>query len=229
MKISRILNAFAGLLFLLAMLLTSIEICSFSRSFYIHEYEKGKQAELISMSDSDLMNATDTLLDYLKDRRDDIVCEAQIAGTVREVYDERETLHMVDVKNLYQNAMTARNIFFAVSVILLLAGWRRSRLEAVKEAYQYGLMMLSVLVIFCLVYALVDFNAFWFQFHYVFFDNDLFILDPNVSIMINMFTETLFFDLVIRIIILFSVSVAVIGAALFFAERYLKHAERSPV
>ncbi len=229
MKISRIMNACAGLLFLLAVLLTSIEICSFSRSFFIHEYEKGKQAELIGMSDEDLMKATDTLLDYLKDRRDDIVCEATVAGTVREVYDERETLHMIDVKTLYQNAMKARSIFFAASVILLIFGWQKSRLDALKEAYQYGLMMLSVLVIFCLAYALIDFNAFWFQFHYVFFDNDLFILDPNVSIMINMFTETLFFDLVIRIIILFSVSVAVMGAALFFAERYLKHAERSPV
>jgi TIGR01906 family protein len=49
----------------------------------------------------------------------------------------------------------------------------------------------------------VDFNGFWMNFHYIFFDNDLFLLDPNVSIMINMFPSNFFFAVVFGIIVLF--------------------------
>ena len=42
-----------------------------------------------------------------------------------------------------------------------------------------------------------DFDAFWRQFHHVFFSgNDLWLLDPNTDMLINMTTETLFAGLV---------------------------------
>ena len=69
------------------------------------------------------------------------------------------------------------------------------------KAYNYGLFIILGLVIAISIYALIDFNSFWLNFHYVFFDNDLFLLDPNVSIMINMFPETFFFDMVFGIVL----------------------------
>ena len=229
MKISKVLAGIAGFLFLLSLLLTVIEIRSFSRDFYVREFEKGNQSENIGMSDEDLMRATDTLLDYIRGRREDIVCVAEVRGSEREVYNPRETLHMVDVRDLYSGAVSARNWMTLCSLILIAAACRLSKdmIGSLQEAYRTGFVMLSLLVIFCLVYAMIDFNDFWIRFHYVFFDNELFFLDPNTSIMINMYTETLFFDLVISIIVTFAACTAACGIILHLLKGRIYAEHRS--
>lgn len=230
MKISKLLSAIAGFLFFTALLLTVIDFCCFRRSFYEYEYDKGTQEADTGMNREDLMAATDTLLDYLQDKRDDIVVEATVNGVQREVYNERETLHMVDVKNLYQNAVKARN-YMVIGTLILLAGaiaLSKDVMSVLRDACHKGLLLLAGVVIFCLAYALIDFNDFWIRFHYVFFDNDLFFLDPNTSLMINMMTEQLFFDLVMRIIVLFTIISALILVMLHFVKGK-SHAERGIV
>ena len=213
MKINKIFSTFFGLLFLVAILLSAINFVVFQRSFYAYEYSKGNQVEDTGMSEEDLMRATDTLLDYVRDDRDDIVVEASVNGEVREVFDERETLHMVDVKNLYLNAMKVRNILFIISIaglVLLPFIFKIDFIDICKDAFYGGLIFLIALVLFVGIWAVVDFNGFWMQFHYIFFDNDLFLLDPNVSIMINMFPSNFFFEMVFCIIIVFVVLLLVI-------------------
>ena len=56
----------------------------------------------------------------------------------------------------------------------------------------------------------------------LFFDNDLFILDPNTSIMINMFPETFFFDLVMLIMATYVISVCVIYFVLRVLDKKVK-------
>ena len=216
MKADKLLCALSGFLLMVSLLLTVVDGLCFRRSFYEYEYSKNNSAEYIGMSDEGIMAATDTLLDYLRDKRDDIVVETEVSGYMREVFNERETLHMIDVKNLYANAVTARNIM-AETGILILAGlllWKKKMpLTILKQTYLYGLLLLGVIVAVIAVYALADFTEFWLQFHYIFFDNDLFILDPNTSIMINMFPETFFSDLVFRIIGVFGGCALLAGAA----------------
>jgi integral membrane protein (TIGR01906 family) len=190
-----------------AVLVTCIDFFCFRRSFYAYEYAKSDTAAQCGMSDADLEKTTGVLLDYLQDRRSDLVTTAVINGSEREVFDSREKAHMVDVKNLYRNALTVRNIAAAAAAVLLICGLRKNRGSAWKAAYQgwkigacSGLAFVGAII----VWALLDFDQFWLNFHYLFFDNDLFLLDPNTEILINMVPATFFEDLVIRIILLFS-------------------------
>ena len=75
------------------------------------------------------MNATNTLLDYMQDKRDDIIVVEKVNGNEREIFDERETLHMVDVKNLYLNAMKTRTILLvgSITILTLLAFTHRNQ------------------------------------------------------------------------------------------------------
>ena len=230
MKADRIISALSGIALMIALLLTAVDFCCFLKPFYHYEYETGKQAEKIGMSAEGLNAATDTLLDYLQDRRDDIFVKTEVNGTEREVYNQREILHMRDVKNLYQNAVKARN-YMVIGTLILLAGaiaLSKDVMSVLRDACHKGLLLLAGVVIFCLAYALIDFNDFWIRFHYVFFDNDLFFLDPNTSLMINMMTEQLFFDLVMRIIVLFTIISALILVMLHFVKGK-SHAERGIV
>lgn len=209
----KILTTICGFCLIIGLLIQCIDIICFNRAFFEYEYKKGNQAELINMSEEDLMKATNALLDYLKDDRDDIVVEATVNGNVREVFDERETLHMVDVKNLYQGAKLAESILFSIGIFLAIIICiinKEEYFSVLFKAFKRGLILVVVFVAMIGIYALIDFNSFWLQFHYVFFDNDLFILDPNVSIMINMFPENFFFEMVLGIIGLFGVSLLII-------------------
>lgn len=223
MKTDRILAAVSGIALMIALLLTAVDFCCFLKPFYHYEYETGKQAEKIGMSAEGLNAATDTLLDYLKDKRDDIIVETEVHGSVREVYNERETLHMKDVKNLYQKAVLVRNILACAALagfLVLFFRDRRRFPSLLKDGLKQGLLCLLMLVLFVSIWAIADFDSFWLNFHYVFFDNDLFLLDPNTSIMINMFPTTFFMHMVFMIIFVFALmAAAVYGFACFLEKR----------
>ncbi len=216
------ISVISSLCLCVSILLGIIFFLSFQHQFYSYEYTKNHQAEVIGMSDDDLMKATDTLLDYLENKRDDIVVEATVNDYQREVFNERETLHMVDVKNLCINAKTCGYILFGSSLLLTLVVYLKQK-NKIFEYYAYGFKVAIGILIFFVsllaIYALCDFYDFWMNFHYIFFDNDLFILDPNTSIMINMFPESFFFDLVILIMLVY---VIVIGIVYFLIHHMKK-------
>ena len=134
---------------------------------------------------------------------------------------------MVDVKELYQNAMKVKWAAFVISVALfavMVLLHKGSLYENLRDGVRYGGLLLGMFTAFILIWAVADFNGFWMQFHYLLFDNDLFLLNPNTEILINMVPETFFFDLVTRIIIVFFAIVALITAGLFAAGKRLRNA-----
>lgn len=221
-KRSKVISVITSLAFFVAILLGIIFLFCFNHSFYQYEYAKNKQAEVIGMNDADLMNATDTLLNYLEDKRNDIVVEANVNGSVREVFNERETLHMVDVKALCHHAKACGGILFLMGCILIFALYRQEKkkfFSCMLYGVKMALLLMGIFVAFLAIYAVADFYDFWMNFHYMFFDNDLFILDPNTSIMINMFPESFFFDLVILIMIVYSIVIVTCYNALKWMAR----------
>lgn len=216
-------SVIAWCMVIIGILLSVIFVLAFNRSFYSYEYQKGDQAAQIGMSDADLMKATDTLLDYLEDKRDDITVTATISGTKTEVFNERESLHMVDVKALYQNAVKARNGLLVTGIALLICLCLRHKEQwhqILSKGYRYGMSLILMVVVLILIWAVADFYDFWMDFHYLFFDNDLFLLDPNTSVMINMFPEPFFSDLVILIIIVFGLISVIIAVILYLLNRH---------
>lgn len=190
------------------LLVTSIDFHAFNKSYYREQYTNLNTAENLGMSDTDLFAATDALLDYLHDEREDILVEGEVFGFKREIFTERETLHMVDVKNLYQNVLTARNVATIIGVlalIFLIVSSRKDEngMNMLKKQLASSFIQISICLLIAVGmlagYALMDFTSFWIGFHELFFTNDLWQLNPANSIMINMFPETFFAGMVFRI------------------------------
>ncbi|MCH4208118.1 MAG: TIGR01906 family membrane protein [Solobacterium sp.] len=227
MKIDKFLSGIAFFCLTAALLLTVIDRCCFDKGFYTREYTKCDTAASIEMSQEDLTASTDALLDYLQGRRDDIVVDVTVSGYEQEVFNQRETLHMKDVKVLYQKAILVRNILAAAGAailagLLILRRKKGHRWSMLTTGYKAGACIIGALILFIAVWALSDFDAFWTSFHELFFDNDLWLLDPNTSIMINMFPDTFFFDLVLRIIVWFVGIMAVSGILIYQPWRIKK-------
>lgn len=231
-RINKVLGVIAVLGILVGCLFGSIEYHAFNKNYYEMKYTELDTAKHIGMSNEALFDATFTLLDYLKDERDDILCVQEVKGQLREIYDERETLHMVDVKNLYINVKNVCFTIVIVGIIALLVMFyfvkiNQCTLEGIlhdlKDGFRQVVLSFIIVISGLLFYALIDFNRFWTMFHLIFFDNDLWLLDPRVSIMINMFPENFWFGMVIRIVLTFIISFCGLSFLFYwFANKKLK-------
>ena len=217
----RIVSLLLGLSILVSLGLFAVDVCSFRRSFYEKEYSKLNTAADMGMTHADLMEATDVLLDYLKDRRDDLDLETTVNGQTVEMFDGREKAHMVDVKALYRNAMRMAWIAVGLSVLLILIlaiGAKKHRRTALKWVLA-GFGVFGIVLGAAAIYAAVDFNSFWTNFHHLFFDNDLWLLYEDERL-IQMVPEQFFSDLVARIVAAFAISAAVLtGTNLLLQKR----------
>lgn len=202
---------------------------SVSTNFYLKEYRKLGVAENIGISAEDLENATEILLDYTSGKREDMITEADFDGQRKEVFNDREKAHMVDVRALFLGARTFSRIATICGAVLLAALliFTRER-KTILRGYRLGnYIFLGIFVIIAL-YAAVDFTSFWTSFHHVFFTNDLWLLDPATCNLILMVPEQFFFDLVFRIVAWF----VGIGAVLYILSwifEKMKKGERTHV
>ncbi|MEY8381871.1 TIGR01906 family membrane protein [Christensenellaceae bacterium 44-20] len=222
-KLLRILSAVCGAFVVLGVILNCVNFFCFQKSFYQREYQKLDTAEQIGMSGADLQAATDALLDYLRGRREDLHVQATIGGQQREVFNQREILHMVDVRMLYLWAMRIGNGLLILAAAFYLWAWIGGRDKAaVLGGYLQGNYILLGLIAALGIYAALDFNSFWTGFHKIFFTNDLWLLDPRTDLLIQMVPEQFFFDLVMRIVVSAAVIIAVLMVAAHLAKRRQK-------
>lgn len=213
-----VLTILGSVLAVLGILVLLIELCAFDPGFYVKEYRSHETAAYVGVTEEDLDTATQVLLDYLKDDRSDLDFVLDHEDGQRQYYNDREKLHMADVKdlNLAAEAFTWCGIAAGVALILLAFyfsphGWR------IWKTIFFSI--LGILAAFALLatFAASDFTSFWVSFHHVFFRNDLWTFDPRTSLLIRMFEESFFFDLVAKILVWF----LSICAALLVVSRVL--------
>lgn len=217
-------SVLSGIFLVIGVILNCVNFFCFYRPFYEREYEKLATAQRMGMSQEDLEKATEALLDYLKGERQDLLVQGVVHGQERQIFNEREIAHMADVKNLYLWAMRIGNCALAVSVLFYLTAWfSHQDKKSILSGYISGNWILFGLIAVLGIYAALDFNNFWTNFHHVFFTNDLWLLDPREDLLIQMVPEQFFFDLVMRIVI---VSAMVLAVLMFLAywmrKRYKK-------
>lgn len=158
----------------------------------------------MNITTDDLNKMTDTLLDYLRDKRDDLSVEISVDGALTQGFNEREIAHMIDVKDLYQNAMIVRNIcagILFISISFIIAFRPKNIFSNLQSSYIKAWLLIMAIMSSLGLYIFLDFNSFWTNFHHVFFSNDLWLLDPSVDRLIMMVPLNFFNGLVIFILV----------------------------
>lgn len=112
---------------------------------------------------------------------------------------------MEDVQGLFLGGLALRRIAAAVLAVSLavLFIWKADLRKILARSYQITVAILGVLILLLGIGISRNFNAVFTKFHEIFFDNDLWLFDPAEDYMIRMLPEGLFFDMVIRIGVLF--------------------------
>jgi len=205
---------------LLIIISQSIIFPTFHMPFFRWQYNRLNVAETVQMEKDELMRVTTELLDYMRNRRESLEdIYAIVAGEERRFFSDIEIRHMIDVLHLYNVAFLIRNIafFLLIALILGMALLKYAVLSILARCCREvlaGFLILSAILVGAIA---LDFNRAFNIFHDIFFNNDYWILDPRVDLLINMVPLGFFIHISIFIALLLLLpSVGVIVAATLY-------------
>ncbi len=199
---------FCAVCFMLLLVLLSLYTVGNDMDFFRGQYEKNNTTAATGMSMEDLEDATELMLDYLNDETDSLDMTVEKWGAEKELFDSREKTHMIDVKILYKTffwVMVALTAISAIGFLLMFFADRQYYYKNLAKSFRFALIFAVILcVIFGSVFT-IGFGRFWTLFHEIMFTNDLWLLDPKISTMINMFPLNFWLAMCTRALTTFAV------------------------
>lgn len=223
----RIAAVISGILLLVVILITATQaLCYWIPGWWRNEYAKYNTPQYVTgeMSLDDAVYITEQMLDYCIGRIDTLDdTEATIDGVKAPFFTEREKLHLADCRNIFLGAVQFRVISVLFVAGMLFAIWfsvknrcdaSRVRIEFARilaGGYLTALIIFVVFAIFLVIVGMNNFTYLFTKFHHVFFDNDLWILDPRHDNLVNVMQEVVFRDAAITIGIMWAAVSAVLA------------------
>lgn len=215
-----ILYVCLGCLLSLVLLLYSIEYISFNINHFLSQYEKHNIIDTVKTDEANLEYITNRILLYLKDDLEHLNTQALWGNEFKEVFSEREIEHMRDVKYLYLlgNKIKKISLIGILSILILIvkvdSSWKKNICKTAMFTAIVNYSLLVVLIL-CMKH---DFNKYFNYFHYIFFKNDLWILDPNKEILVQILPEPFFYNTAFKIATVFFMPLTLLG---FLSSYYL--------
>ena len=200
----------------LVILSQSIIFPTFFMPFFSWQYERLDVAATIQVEEDELMRVTGELLDYMRGNRPALYdIYATVAGEERRFFSDIEIRHMVDVLDLYNIAFTIRNVafFLGVGLVLAMVLLKYETLATLARCTREVLIGFLTLTTILVALIAINFNRAFTIFHELFFNNNYWILDARVDLLINMVPLSFFIHISIFIGALIVVSSGIIITA----------------
>lgn len=178
----------------LALLVFSIEINSYNETYYISKYKEHNIEEVTGKSLKELKAITKDLILYLKGG-DNSLLEPH--------YNEKEILHMEDVRDLFDLARWIKYISLVIIILGTYYLWKIKKTIELAKVLNKGIYLIYGLLLVIGSLSFIDFNKYFTYFHLLFFSNDLWLLDPRTDLLIQMLPEAFFVGIALRILISF--------------------------
>ena len=210
-----VLGILCGFALMIILLITSIEAVTYwTPGYYEKEYAKYGVLNDVHMEMDDLLDVTDEMMAYLRGSREDLHIPTIVDGQPREFFNDREIAHMEDVRGLFLGGLALRRIslgLIVACVILLLLLKADIRRVLPKMICIGSALFFAVLAVLAGIIS-TDFNQYFIMFHHIFFNNDLWMLNPDTDLLINIVPEPFFLDTAARIAMTYGASVLTVFA-----------------
>ena len=166
----------------------------FNLYFYKNFYQKENLAPKIGTTYEELIKNTTNLLDYLNHK----------AMLNLDWYTDKDILHMQDVRTLYSLSYKTMIFFivvFTISTILLIILCKKRTIFYITNTFNK--VLLAFIIVIGILSCIISYNftSFWIKFHQLLFSNDLWLLSPDESNLIQMVPEEFFISLITTIIL----------------------------
>ena len=223
----RLLGIGAGalaVLFILAVpsfLLTSNLRLAFNGLWlYSYGFERYEISQATGIPDPELRRVAAELIDYWSSDAEFI--ETTVSG--RDLYNQREVIHLRDVKGLVQGVFRIQEtaalflLAYVIGGVALARGTFRKALA--RRLLLGGVLTLGALALTGIALALA-FRWLFYLFHVISFDNDFWQLDPRTDYLVAMFPEGFWFIATMLAVGLTVVEAAMLAVGGWLALRYL--------
>ncbi len=145
----------------------------------------------------ELLSAARQIRDYFNDDVEYMDVMVTIRNVRRPLYNEREILHMKDVKGLVRGVYRISEAAAGYMLVFALVGFTVQRgafyPRLLRLLRRGGIVTLAAVVVVGLG-AIIGFDRLFLAFHLVSFSNDLWQLDPRTDYLLIMFPQRFFFE-----------------------------------
>lgn len=180
----------------------SIEQSAYDIRHYEESFKKNEIERETGKSMDELLKISNNIISYLKSRGGEEL--------LRPDFNEREILHMRDVQKLFTINKYIKYLGIFVYLILLIYLHRKKDFKSIGQAFFIGPFLNYLIFIILTGLASLDFNKYFTYFHKIFFFNDLWLMDPNTDLMIQMLPEDFFIVMSKNIMLSFSIYMVIL-------------------
>lgn len=203
------------LLAILGLLMGALRLTINRPGYFSNIYEEMDTQSRIGISPADCTDAMMAMIGYMEGSRDSIQLTVTEYGRQVQMFNQQEIDHMVDVRALYQTFRDLGDVGLASLGLFLIgmAAWSRwpGLSRQILRGWWVALGIFAGVLVMLGVYAAVDFSDFWTRFHYVFFTNDLWLMDYATCRMIRICPLELFSGIIAAFTGLSLVGLAVVS------------------
>ena len=211
----KILGTAAKWLFILCLplLLLTASLGWAVNSLWLYKYgfEKYNVGQTTSLADSELEKAATGLISYFNSGEEFISLTVIKDGKSFELFNQREILHLKDVKGLIwlDYRLSMGMLLYALAYAGVILFWRKDWRQLAWGVVGGSGLTLALMLALGLG-ALFNFDRLFLQFHFISFANELWRLDPAKDYLIMLFPQGFWYDATL-FCVLTTVSMAIIA------------------
>lgn len=167
-------------------------------SFYQRGYERHYSYQSTGLSKQELDRATREMITYFNSSEEFPRIQVTSGGRTFPLFDERDSLHLRDVRDLIQLTYRIQEVSLAYVLLFSVALlWRPNgkALSRLARPWLLGSVFTACLLVVVGAAMMLDFDRLFLQFHLISFSNEFWMLNPATSYLIRMVPQGFFVDL----------------------------------
>src|SRR5690554_700504 len=161
----------------LVALVMAIEENAYDLEYYMNSYRDNGVFEKTGKNQQELEEVSKAIITYLKGRDDKVLDN---------YFNEKEIHHMEDVLGLFHMARIIKLVASITSLGIVFWFLAKEKAGFMGKWVTLGLFANHIVLMILAVLVVMDFSKYFTVFHEIFFNNDLWILDPRKDLMIQM-------------------------------------------
>ena len=230
--ISIILSIIFAVSLIIVIFFTSMDLTIYGNmpQNFVNECVKYEVLDDVGVTEEDLAVVTEQMFEYLRGNREEL---SDIKTTINGqpdtyFFNEKECMHMADCRKLFTGGYAIRRYCIILCIILLAVILLINRKEIQQGWHALAVGTLSGTIGFVAVLAILgsliaaNFQKYFTMFHLIFFDNDLWILDPTKDRLLMIMPEGYFMDCVKSIALYFIAGLVILLVASILRLNYEK-------
>ena len=225
-----LLNKIAGCLFIaclpLLFLSAAIAITVNFPPLYSYGFEKYDITAVTGIEPKQLELAAEELRAYFNSEEEYISVTVIMNTQPFDLFNEREVVHLKDVKDLFRLDYLLTGITLAYCLGYAIFNLSKKEKQRLANATAWGAGVTLGLMLLMGVGILLGFDSLFWQFHEIAFSNDFWLLDPSKDFLVMLFPGGFWYDASAFIAILAALGAVICGGGTWLYLRKSKEKTR---